>query len=91
MGGGFTLWLTRQGTVDMATRGGADAYLLSQKMDGRLDSKDSLRTATRVRLSAIMSTEEALRYLLTFTFVESHLFYAGGRNSSAVVELLRLI
>ena len=34
--GGFTLWLTRQGTVEAATHGGADASLLTQKLDGCL-------------------------------------------------------
>ena len=90
-GGGFTPWLTRQGTVEASTRGGADASLLAQQLDGRLASADSLRTAARVCLAAIPSAEEALRNLGTFAFVASHLFSTGGRHSSAVAELLRLI
>ena len=62
-GGGFTLWLTRQGTVEASTRGGADASLLAQQLDGRLASADSLQTAARVRLAAIPSAEEALHDL----------------------------
>ena len=83
--------MTWQGTVEASTRGGADASLLAQQLDGRLASADSLRTAARVRLAAIPSAEEALRDLGTFAFVASHLFSAGGRHSSAVAELLRLI
>ena len=89
--GGFTPWLTWQGTVKAPTRGVADASLLARQLDGRLESADSLRTAARVRLAAIPSAEEALRDLGTFAFVASHLFSAGGRHSSAVAELLRLI
>ena len=87
----FTPWLTRQGTVEASTRGGADASLLSQQLDGRLASADSLRTAARVRLDAISSAEEALRNLGTFDFVASHLFSAGGRHSSTIIELFHLI
>ena len=47
--------------------------------------------AARVRLAAIPSAEEALRDLGTFAFVASHLFSVGGRHSSAVAELLRII
>ena len=90
-GGGFTPWLTPQGTVETSTRGGTDASLLAQQLDGRLASADSLRTAARVRLAAIPSAEEALRDLGTFAIVASHLFSVGERHSSAVAELLRLI
>ena len=79
--GGFTPWLTRQGTVEASTRGGADASLLAQQLDGRLASADSLRTAARVRLAAIPSAEESLRDLGTFAFFASHLFSAGRRHS----------
>ena len=87
--GGFTPWLTRQGMVEASTRGGADASLLAQQLDGRLALVESPRTAARVRLAAIPSAEEALRDLGTFSFVASHLFSAGGRHSSAVAELLQ--
>ena len=52
---------------------------------------DSLQMAARIRLAAIPSADEALRDLGTFTFVASYLFSAGGRHSSAVADLLRLI
>ena len=90
-GGGVTPWLTRQGTVEASTRGGEDTSLLAQQLDRRLASADSLRTAVQVHLAAIPSAEEALCDLGTFAFVASHLFSAGGRNSTAVAELLRLI
>ena len=56
-GGGFTPWLTRKGTVKASTRGGVYASLLSQHLDGRLASADSLQAAARVRLDAIPSAE----------------------------------
>ena len=90
-GEGFTPWLTQQGTVEVSTRGGADASLLAQQLDGRLDLVDSLRTAAQVRLAEIPSADEALRDLGTFAFVALHLFSAGGRHLSAVAELLCLI
>ena len=90
-GGGFTPWLTRQGTVKASTRGGTDASLLVQQLDGRLASADSLRTAVRFRLAAMTCAEETICDLGTFAFVASHLFSTGGQHSSAVAELLRLI
>ena len=75
----------------MSTDGGVDASLLAQQLDGRLASADSLRTAARVRLAAILSAEEALRNFGTFAFVASHLFSTGGRPSSADTEILRII
>ena len=87
----FTPWLTHQGSVEASTCGGANASLLAQQLDGRLDLSDSLRMATRIRLAVIPSTDEALRDLGTFAFVTLHLFSAGERHSSAVDELLRLI
>ena len=75
----------------MSTRGGADASLLAQQIDGRLASVDSLRTAARFCLAAILSADEALRDLGTFAFVASHLFSTGGWHLSAVAELLQLI
>ena len=47
--------------------------------------------AARIRLAVIPSADEALRNLGTFAFVASQLFSTGGRHSSAVAELLRLI
>ena len=47
--------------------------------------------AARVRLSVILSTDEALRELRTFAIVALHLFSAGGRPLSAVAKILRLI
>ena len=47
--------------------------------------------AARIRLAVIPSADEALRDLGTFAFVASHLFSAGGRHSSAVAELFRLV
>ena len=84
-------WLTFQGSVETSTRGGADTYFLAQQLDGRLASSNSLRMAVRVRLAVIPSVAEALRDLGTFAFVTLHLFSAGRRHLSAVVELLRLI
>ena len=89
--GGFTLCLTSQGTVEASTCGGADASLLAHQIYGRLASADSLRTDARVRLAAILSVEEALFDLGTFSPVASHLFSAGGRHLSTVTELLRII
>ena len=88
---GFTPWLTRQGSVEASTRGGADTSLIAQKLNGRLASVNPLRMAVRVRLSVIPSADEALRDLGTFAFVASHLFSAGRRHLSAVNKLLRLI
>ena len=90
-GGGFTPWLTRQGSVEASTPGGADASLLAQQLDRRLASADSLRMATRVCLDVIPSADEELCDLGTFAFVASHLFFAGGHHLSAVAKLLRLI
>ena len=75
----------------MSTREGADASLLVQQLDGRLDLADSLQMAARVRLAVIPSAENALRDLGTFAFVTSHLFSAGGGHLSAVAKLLRFI
>ena len=71
-GGGFTPWMNCQDMVEASTHGGADASLLSKQLDRVLSLVDSLRTAARVRLSAISSTEEALRNLGTFSFVALH-------------------
>ena len=51
----------------------------------------SVRTAARVRLAAISSADEALCNFSMFAFIDFHLFSAGGRQSSAVTELLRFI
>ena len=47
--------------------------------------------ASRVRLSVILSTDEALNNLGTFAFVASHLLSAFGCHSSDLVDLLRLV
>ena len=64
---------------------------MAQQLDGRLASAESLRTAAQVHLACTPSADEALRDLGTFEFVALHLFYAAGRHTSAVAELLRLI
>ena len=43
--------------------------------------------AARVCLAIILSADKALLDLGTFDFVDSHLFYTGGRHSSDVVEI----
>ena len=58
-GGGSTLWLTWKGAAEEMTRGGADDSLLSQQLDRRLALADSLQTAVRFRLAAILSAKEA--------------------------------
>ena len=90
-GGGFTPWMNCQDMVEASTHGGADASLLSKQLDRVLSLVDSLRTAARVRLSAISSTEEALRNLGTFSFVALHFWSEVGRHSSTIAEFLRLI
>ena len=90
-GGGFPPWLTRQGLVEAYTHGGADASLLAQQLDGRLSLADFLRLAARVRLAVTPSADETHRDLGIFAFVASHLFSPGGRHSSAVAKILRLI
>ena len=70
-------FLNRQGTIEVSTHGGADASLLAQHLDGRLALADSLWTAARVRLDAILSTEEAICDLCTFAFVVLYLFSAS--------------
>ena len=47
--------------------------------------------AVRVRLAVIPSADEALHDLGTIPFFALHLFSAGGRHSSTVTELFRLI
>ena len=84
-------WLTRQVLIEASTCGGVDASLLTQQLDGRLESADSLRMAARVRLSVIPSADKALRDLHTFAFFALRLFSVGGRHSSTVAKLLHLI
>ena len=79
-GGGFTPWLACQGMVEASTHGSADASLLAQQLDGRLELVESIRTDAHVRLAAILSVEKALHDLGTFAFVALHLFSAGGRH-----------
>ena len=83
--------MTRQGTVEASTRGGAGAPLLAQQIDGRLASAEYLRTAMRVYLDCTLSTDKALCDSGTFAFVALHIFSAAGQHASAVAELLRLI
>ena len=90
-GGGFTPWMTRQGSVEASTHGGAEASLLAQQLDGCLVSSESLRMAARVRLAVIPSVEEVLFDIDTFAFVASHLFSTGGHHLSAVADLLCII
>ena len=47
--------------------------------------------ATRVCPSVIPSADDTLKDLGTFAFVALYLFSAGGRHSSDVAKLLRLI
>ena len=50
-----------------------------------------MQTSMGVYIESILSTDEVLSNLGTFTFVALHLFYVGGRNFQAISELLRLI
>ena len=50
-----------------------------------------MHMVTRVRLAVIPSGDKALCDLGTFAFFASHLFFAEGRHSSAVAEILHLI
>ena len=77
--------------VDTSTSGGADTSLLAQQLDRRLALADSLRMSARVRLTVIPSVDKALHNLGNFAFVAFHLLSAGGRHSSAVANILRLI
>ena len=70
--------MTRQGIEEVLTHGGSNASLLEKLMDGWLASEDSLRTANQVRLSVILSVDEALRDLGTFAFMASHPLSAVG-------------
>ena len=54
-GGGFTTRITRHGSVEASTRGGANSSLLAHQLDGRLDLVDLLRLAVSVRLEVIRS------------------------------------
>ena len=77
--------------VEASTHGGSDASLLAQHIDRYLASEDSLQTAARVHLAAILSVEESLCNLGTFFFIAFHLFSVGWWHSSAIADLLRLI
>ena len=70
---------------------GSDASLLAQQIDGHLVSMESLRTDNRVRLESIPSTDEALRDLGTFSFVELHLISAGRFCAAVITYIIRLI
>ena len=84
-------WLTCQGSVEAFTHWGADASLLTQHLEGRLASSDSLWMAVRVLFVVFPSADESLRDICTFAFVASHLFSAGGHHSSAVFNILCLV
>ena len=87
----FNPGLTQQGAVEAATHWGDDASLLSHQLNRSLDLANSLWTTVRVCLADILSIDEAVRNLGTFTFVALYLFYAGGQHSLAATDLLRLI
>ena len=90
-GGGVMPKLTRQGSVEASTRGGSNASLLAQQLDGRLTIGGLLRLSARVRLAVIPSAEEALCDLDTFAFVALHLFSVIRRHLPAVSKLFRRI
>ena len=81
-GGGVTPWTTLQGLFEASTCGGADVFLLAQQLDGCLIPAGSFQVATRVRLTAILSVDEALCDLSTFALVVLHLFSTGGQHLS---------
>ena len=56
----------------------SDDSVLTQHLDGRLDSVDSLRTDTWDCLSFILSEDEVLHDLVTFSFVTLHHFSMEG-------------
>ena len=81
-GGGVTLCMTCQGTVEASTCWVSDASLLVQHLNFHLASAYSLRTVVWIHLSAILSADEALRDLISFAFVVSHLFFQVGATCS---------
>ena len=52
---------------------------------------DSLRMAMKVRLSVILSADEAFHNLIMFAFVALHLFSSGTRHLSDITNILQLI
>ena len=48
---------------------------------------DFLQTSVQIRLEVILYTDEALRDFGKLSFITSHLFSAGGRHASSVMEL----
>ena len=80
-GGGFTPWMTCQGTIEASTCEREDASILEQHLDGQLGSLESLWIATRAHLACTPSADEALRELVTFAFVALHLFSAAWRHA----------
>ena len=78
--GGLHARLTRQGTVEASTCGGADAYLLEQQLDGCLALVDSLRMTMMICVAVIPSVDKALCRLGAFAFVALHLFSVDGRH-----------
>ena len=81
----------RQGGVETVTHGREEESLLAKHLNRILASADSMQIDVRVRLASIPSVDKALRELGTFYFVVSHLFSAGGRHSSSLLEIFRLI
>ena len=66
---------------------GLYASLLAQLLRGWLALAYFLQTAVQIRLEVILYTDEALRDFGKFSFIASHLFSAGGRHASSVMEL----
>ena len=80
-GGGVTPRMNHQGAVEALTCGGLEYSLLAQQLDGWLASTDYLQKYARVHLDLTPPADEVLRNLVTFSFVASHLFSAGGGNT----------
>ena len=88
---GVTHWMVFQGSVKAFTCGGAVTSLLVQQLDGFITPMNYIRMAARVFLAVILSADEVLFGLGTFSFAVSHLFSAGGRHPSSFAKLLRFI
>ena len=62
-----------------------------QELYGWLSSAYSLRTAARICLEVITSTDEALHDLGIFVFVVYYLLSVGRRHAAAVTDILPII
>ena len=82
-GEGFTYLMGSQGTVEASTCRGWDASLIAYHMDTRLAFVDFLWTATWVTLSVILSMDEAIHDLGTFTFVVVPFLSVGGETHTS--------